>query len=572
MLKNEVNENIILVNEIALLKSTKSIIEKKILDIKNSFANKFFSFFSSNNDNSKSLTEEEKASIENYLKHENLVKYLKGELFSDIKTVNQNIIVKKYKKYFDYLIGRFDINNFEIKFASKLELKNKDLYLKGVRFDFEYGNNNLKFELNILDNNKDIIHSINNEENKKEIINKKEEEVAKNIISCSYDNNSKIKIFIEKENFELSENNLFLIICYSKFILDKLELNNRIYNYNIGKIKEQENNEIKYENIINNIYFPFFPSVSLKTNNENKIDIKISNYSYTEKLVSFDIEINDSNNPIMDKYHFEINLNNNGIDINLEKPLSFNINKSIIEEFVNNFKNINNDMNILTKSNHEILFNFNFSKYSNNIKLLLNKNFNIFIKEFNFIIKDDDYQSSIKFKNAKFLFENKSFSITSDDIIIELDILSFSQIINDIKHINYKSEQITKYEYNMKEIGKSFKMNINNISIYMYLSHKSSYIFAVINNISSENEPQKIHITNNSINGILAKYIDKNNPNDAILLDSKKINFNMRIFSFSNYSYKLDIDSPIIGLSIIICNCNELQKLYELISEDDDIF
>ncbi len=160
-------------------------------------------------------------------------------------------------------------------------------------------------------------------------------------------------------------------------------------------------------------------------------------------------------------------------------------------------------MNILTKSNHELLFNFNFSKYSNNVKLLLNKDFNILIKEFNFIIKDNDNQSSIKFKNAKFIFDNKSLSITSNDIIIEFDILSFSQIISDIKHIknNYKSEQITKYEYNMKEIVKSFNMNINNISIYIYLSHKSSYIYAVIDNISSENEPQKIHIINNSING-----------------------------------------------------------------------
>ena len=452
-------------------------------------------------------------------------------------------------------------------------MKNKDLYLKGVRFNFEYGNNNLKFEFNILDNIKNIIHNLNNEENKKEIINKKEEVVAKNIISCSYDKNSKIKILIDKENFELSENNLFLIICYSKFILDKLEENNNIYIYNNGKIKEKENNENKYENIINNIYFPFLPSISLKANNENNIDIKIFNYSYTEKLIQFDIEINDSENPIMDKYHFEINLNKNGIDIKLEKPLSMNINKSIIEEFVNNFKNINNEMNILTKSNHELLFNFNFSKYSNNIKLLLKNNFNILIKEFNFIIKDNDNQSSIKFKNAKFIFENKSLSITSNDIIIEFDILSFSQIIKDIKHIkNNKSEQITKYEYNMKEIVESFNMNINNISIYIYLSHKSSYIYAVIDNISSENEPQKIHIINNSINGILAKYIDKNNPNDSILLDSKKNNFNMRIFSFNNYSYKMDIDSPIISLSTIICNYNELQKLYELFSEDDDIF
>ena len=63
LLQKAESENIIFVNNISLLKSTRKIIEKKILDSKNSFANKFFSFFSSNNDNSKSLTDEEKTSI-----------------------------------------------------------------------------------------------------------------------------------------------------------------------------------------------------------------------------------------------------------------------------------------------------------------------------------------------------------------------------------------------------------------------------------------------------------------------------------------------------------------------------
>ena len=107
------------------------------------------------------------------------------------------------------MIGKFDINNFEIKFESKLDLKNKDLYLKGVRFNLEYENNNLKFQFNILDNIKNIIHNLNNEENKKEIINKKEEVVAKNIISCSYDKNSKIKILIEQN---LKYLNLFFFL------------------------------------------------------------------------------------------------------------------------------------------------------------------------------------------------------------------------------------------------------------------------------------------------------------------------------------------------------------------------
>ena len=57
------NENYILCNNINLLCSTKNIVEKKIIDSKDSIANKFFSFFSTKSEE-KTLTEEEKKMLE----------------------------------------------------------------------------------------------------------------------------------------------------------------------------------------------------------------------------------------------------------------------------------------------------------------------------------------------------------------------------------------------------------------------------------------------------------------------------------------------------------------------------
>ena len=42
------------------------------------------------------MTDEEKASIEEYFKEENLNKYLKGELFEAENEDNPNYIMKKY--------------------------------------------------------------------------------------------------------------------------------------------------------------------------------------------------------------------------------------------------------------------------------------------------------------------------------------------------------------------------------------------------------------------------------------------------------------------------------------------
>ena len=117
-----------------------------------------------------------------------------------------------------------------------------------------------------------------------------------------------------------------------------------------------------------------------------------------------------------------------------------------------------------------------------------------------------------------------------------------------------------------------YEINIKRIEFYLYLSHKSSYIYSIINNIETQNSSQNLYLINNSINDIVAKYIDVNNPNDTILLDSKKIDLNIRIISFDCFVYKVDIESFIMNLSTIIYNYGEFEKLSELLFEDNDIF
>ena len=57
------------------------------------------------------MTDEEKASIKEYFNEENLIKYLKGDLFEAENEDNLNYILKKYSKH----LNVFETLNNEIK-------------------------------------------------------------------------------------------------------------------------------------------------------------------------------------------------------------------------------------------------------------------------------------------------------------------------------------------------------------------------------------------------------------------------------------------------------------------------
>ena len=216
------------------------------------------------------MTEEEKNLIEEYFKEENLVKYINGNLFIDEKKENSNHIVEKYGKYLHHFESEADINNFEIIFKNGSKIKEEKIYLNKIKFMLLFGKENLKIQLDLFEKNDNkLISQKNILESTNQIYN--ENIARKKIISFSYDNADKINILIEKEKFEISEDKLFLIILYSKFILERID-NKFILN------KTSEIKSLNIENIIKKIYFPFFPSLSIKTHKENEIDIKISDF------------------------------------------------------------------------------------------------------------------------------------------------------------------------------------------------------------------------------------------------------------------------------------------------------
>ena len=129
-----------------------------------------------------------------------------------------------------------------------------------------------------------------------------------------------------------------------------------------------------------------------------------------------------------------------------------------------------------------MLFDFDFTKYLDNIELL-NNNANITIKEFNFNIKDADNKSSLKLKEFDLKFENQNLLLVANQVMLEIDLLSLSPIIKNIKS-NLTNGSKIHYKLALDKIIKSFKFNINNIDAYLYLSHKASYLNASINNIN----------------------------------------------------------------------------------------
>ena len=526
-----INEDLILINDLNLLKSTKQILEKKLIDSKDSIANKFFSFFSSKIDDSKSLTEDEKDKIDYYYKEENIIKYIRGELFNNKNKIYNNKIVEKYIKYLDYVESNVSINNIEITLMNKINIQDKNLHFDGVNIDLKYGNKIFDFYFSLVD----------------KIMNNK-------ILEISYNNSNEMNILIKKDNVEISDNILFLFICYSKIILQNI-IKKRSF-FHMNKIINKEDN---LPIVIKKINFPFFPSISLKIKNDKKIDINISNYSMNEKLISFQIEIKDSINTILENYKFDINLAN-GCDINLEKPLTINIEQRILEELVTKFKNIYNEF-YLEKKQELKIYNFNFNKNINNINLF-NNDINIILKEFNFILNDKDNQSSILLNNINISYENKNLSFYTKDMFVEIDLLSLMPLINEIKNIksDFSFDYQINYKLQLNKIVNSFKLNINTFKNYFYLSHKNSYIYTVINCINIENEKQNINILKNSINNIISKYED-NDIHDKIILDSKKINVDLRIISLKSFVAKMNIDSPLISIAILLYNYNGIQKL-----------
>ena len=254
-----------------------------------------------------------------------------------------------------------------------------------------------------------------------------------------------------------------------------------------------------------------------------------------------------------------------------------------LEQFINNYKNLNNDKMILNnilnilKNHFELLRNKNFipkiellkcinklinrlkTKFSPHASKLLNDIYNIFDKTLSYSginLKANDDNDLKKYLLEIFyslLLYNK------DDIIDELDkILSYAKInkINlnkeirslSLKIINMISNENDKYSYNTNKIGNNTNYNYNtNIYINNYMTNDSTKLFKRNNNrykeraLSLKNYKKKGSQIKQMIEEDKKKYGDKKYNKDFIFVSQspkKDLNNNDNSSFRKNYSGK----------------------------------
>ena len=543
IIKNEKNVyNFLLPSDINILNSTREEVEKKILDSKESLANKFFSFFASKKEE-KTLTEEEKAILEDVYKEENLEKYISQGKFED--NIEKEII-KKIKKYLSSFTININIEKFNIlfnneKISENNYLINQNIYLANFFFGLKLDNNILIFNINAMD--------IGKNENESFGINNNNSQNMDYFIKFSYDNLNNLSFIVGNKLIEVPENILNLILCYTINIIQNIILFNERSLFH--KIKKK--NEITKTKKVNKIIIPYLPSFTIIANDNNKINVDISNYSIKNNNISFNVKIKDLYTTIMDNYQFNVIMDedNNKYNINLDKTLNIIINKDIIEKLIINYKNINN---LFYEENFNInkrLYNFKFIKYINNydnILQSLNNNVIWNMKEFNLIIKENKIENSIKLNNFSFKCENKHLSLNVKDIFINIDILSFQPIFDTFQKMKFLPNNCGHKNIKnlFKELIKLFEFKINHFEGYLYIEHEYLYYKTIVDGIMGKSDEINNHIINYSI-----KYIKLDSVSSLELkkiFECKNMKFNGRIDYKCDLIFNLNLESPFMSI------------------------
>ena len=577
IIKTDNSQNFLLPSDLNVLCSTRNDVEKKVLDSKESLANKFFSFFAAKKEE-KTLTEEEKEMIENAYKEENIEKYLLKGKFEDDN--NEKEIIKKIKKYLSCFEININIEKLNIifnneKISENNYLNNQNIYLTLFYFCFKLENNLFSFNININDIGKNENESFGSQ---KVLLDETNNDSSmNNFIEFSYDKKNNLNFILGNKLIEVSENIVNLTVCYTIYIFQYLFLFNERSIFHKNKKNKNKFNVNVQKPMINKINIPFLPSLTIITNDNNKINMNVTDYSFKNNLISFKYNIKDLYSTILEDYQYNILIDeeNKKVSVNLEKQLNIKINKELIENLVINFKNVNNlffdeDFNI-----NKRLFNFKFIKYINifnNIIELLNINVNLNINDFNFIIKDKDIENSFKLNNFTFKCENKHLILNGNKIYVSADILSLQPILEEIKKIKLfpNASEYKNIKHLIKEILKSFEFNINLFETFLYIKHHSYYIKCIAEGIEGNNDNIDNHIINYSIKKINAnRYL---NFETLKIFESQNLKFIGRINSELDLIFKINIDSPFLNVQFSIYDLRESNKILKYFLESEFIY
>ena len=526
-LKNKENEDkILFAEDINILKATKKEVEKKILNDKNSnvLANAFSFFFGTKKEDKKDeLTEEEKQIMEDIYKEENIFKYLNNEIGNTSNSFN--IIFEKIKAFFSKISINFDFNELQVNLKNENKLHDFNFFMKALKFEINYIENNLDFKLYISDigfkNNISLFLKKNSQHS----------------IKISRDKEGAIELKLGFETIQINLEEFKGIFIFMNSI--KTKKRRKIFYDKLNIVNQERNkdfiNQIK-NNIINYSFRNFFklsniPSLSILAK-DNNIEMNIFDYSLEENSIKFHININDSYGKIINDLYMKLELKENNLFVPIEAPIEITFQKEFFLNAITYYfeykkeivkVNQNNNENLLVKPDK--LFEFNNIYESDNFEMLdiSEYNLNISIKKIEIKVYKEktELENSFFINDIQLLYDKNKFDFNFNKTTLFIDLKSslFSDLFNaetqniDKDSIN-KQEQLieakniyentaaddplNKFNFNGKDIIIELKsdkplisLNLNNIKLYKNEDNKNINLlvdFWIIKDIRSESK------------------------------------------------------------------------------------
>ena len=606
---NNNENNLLLPNEISLLKATKEKVEKQLLENKKgSGISKAFSFFfgGGGDDDNKELTEEEKNELDIMYGDDFIMKYLLG--LNEGQKSGSNPLSEKINKIKNDLVLLFHIDKIEVKENSY----NCNFFIKNININCNVVNSNFDFEMNINDIGtllNESLFSDKFEDTNYLIQIKKSQNSDKFFLNFGFNNivlNEEMFIFIITYFYTLKFNTkikLFKKTDYYKFIQKEVKVEENKINNNI----ENNNQNEESIEILENFNISHIPSLTLLNSENNKVELNIQNFIFNGSLLSFTINIQDSFCTILDNYSFNFNKEKNenknkyklyldeALNIKLSKESSFFIFATYLKlkQISKNVKYKQNDdindMDNEIKEDINKLFCFNYVEHRD-----INIDFNnycldIIINDLNFELNEENCSSFFSLKKLDLKYENKNLGIKIEKIETNIDYLSdiilylldfkskdfykYEKIISQsIKDNNEDNNNIivnnndnnnnvtTNYNIKVNDILSNMNLEIGIISIGIKI--EQNILYANIYGIKGNDNSNEKNIISIIINNIIL-YAQKNdNYNEKFtVLDLHKLT-NID-YNLNTELIKVKVDSPILNIftNIFTSIYNDLEYL-----------
>ena len=539
---NQKDENILLPDIKNILINTKETVEKKVLENKkgNFFAKSFSFFFGKKEDDKKEeLTEEEIELSNKIYEEENINKYLKKEL--NIGESNLSSIIDKIKIFFSNFSTEINFEKLELILENSSKTQN--LFIKGMKSNFNYFNKEFDFNFCINDIGFD----------KDKSFFEKEDIFNGDVISLTRNKQNFINLNFGFKNIELNEDLFVFLLSFGNSIKRKKRIklfhDKKSEGIIDDKKKEEMINDIKNFSLLNNFKLSNIPSFSIKSIN-NTIDFKITNYSINENSINFILNIKDSYSSILNDFCFNPKKENNKFVFHLDKPLEINLLSESSKIFFLNYlkykKELSINNNILNNKKIENeLFGFNYRSYTNIdigkldmndyiLEIIINK---IDIKIFE---EKENYKSNFVMEDFKLLYQNKNMDINLNKIYISANLMSTMILYL----IDFESPLLEKYKK---------KANLDN--------KETNQIINMVSGVDNQEKAKNIAENDLQISNII---------NYSQLLEQilNGFNFNLNIFTFDyqskDFILSLNLYNIIASKNIKekgkICLCASIEK------------